>query len=300
MNADSVKSKLRKSAQSNSRLFQDELVIYCLERTIYRISISRFKDNFTLKGGIFLYAVFEGNFSRATKDIDLLGGAIDNTIENLNVVFQEIFMIKSDDAISYDFDSMSLKIITEFKDYHGVNLNITALLDKTKVPVSIDIGFGDVIYPQRTIMDFPTLIGMKSPKIYAYSISSVIAEKFEAIVSLGYANSRFKDFYDIYVLISKFNFVGSEIQNAIKETFLYRNTALNNIVAFENEFYEDRERILRWNAFIRKKRALENIEFKFVLDLIKQFLVPIVYSINNNELYMYIWGSKNLSWEKIE
>ncbi len=106
----------------------------------------------------------------------------------------------------FDLSTLEIKTITEFKEYSGVNVSVFAMLDRTKVPVSIDIGFGDVVYPKKHIMEFPTLLDMATAKIYAYSLETVIAEKLEAIVSLGYVNSRYKDFYDIYLLSRNFDF----------------------------------------------------------------------------------------------
>lgn len=134
---------------------------------------------------------------------------------------------------------MRLKSITEFKDYHGVNVTIDAYLDRTKIQVSVDVGFGDVIYPNRIMMDFPVILSEESPKVYAYSLSSSIAEKFEAIVSLGYDNSRFKDFYDIYILSGKYDIDGSELMEACKETFGHRHTSFCDIVAFEDDYASD-------------------------------------------------------------
>lgn len=195
------------------------MVTYGLERTIYRLSVSNYAERFTLKGGIFLYALFDGNFARATMDIDLLAQQISNDAEVIKKVFEDIFAIECDDALIFDLNSLTVNNITEFKEYHGVNVSIMGYLDRTKVPVSIDIGFGDVIYPERMQMDFPVLLDMEAPKIYAYSIYSVIAEKFEAFVSLGLANGRYKDFYDIYVLSASYELDGNELKNAVTETF---------------------------------------------------------------------------------
>ena len=128
---------------------------------------------------------------------------------------------------------MRLSNITEFKEYHGVNVSIMGYLDRTKVPVSIDIGFGDVVYPKRIRMEFPVLLDMEVPEVYAYSIYSVIAEKFEIFVSLGLANGRYKDFYDIYVLAGRYNLNGVELKNAIVETFTHRDTGFGDIAAFD-------------------------------------------------------------------
>ena len=165
-----------------------------------------------------MYALFDGNFARATMDIDLLAQHIPNDAKEMKKVFNNIFSIECDDALGFDLESLDVIDITEFKEYHGVNVSITAYLDRTKVPVSIDIGFGDIVYPGRMKMNFPVLLDMEAPEVYAYSIYSVIAEKFEAFVSLGLANGRYKDFYDIYVLSENYGLDGEELQNAIKET----------------------------------------------------------------------------------
>lgn len=151
-------------------------------------------------------------------------------------IYEEIFSIKVNDVLRYDLESLDVHSITEFKDYHGVNVSIVAYLDRTKIPISIDIGFGDVVYPKRILMEFPVLLDMEVPQIYAYPLNSVIAEKFEAIVSLGYANSRYKDFYDIYVLANNYNFDCAELKKAIEETFRHRKTGFEDIVVFEKGF----------------------------------------------------------------
>ena len=150
-----------------------------------------------MKGGIFLYALFDGEFVRASRDIDLLARNMPNNRNDRKRIFENILSITCDDALVYDLSRLEVINITEFKEYHGVHVSIMAYLDRTRVPVSIDIGFGDVIYPNRIKMEFPVLLDMDVPQVYAYSIYSVISEKIEAIVSLGDANSRYKDFYDI-------------------------------------------------------------------------------------------------------
>lgn len=206
---------------------QDKLVTYALERSIYRLSISDYVDRFTLKGGIFLYALFDKQFARATMDIDLLAQRIPNDAEEMKKVFENIFSIEYDDALRYDLNSLDIHNITELKEYHGVNVSINAYLDRTKIPVSIDIGFGDVIYPDRMQMEFPVLLDMDEPKTYAYSLYSVIAEKFEVFTSLGLINGRYKDFYDIYILAKRFDLSGLELQIAIQETFSHRGTTFD-------------------------------------------------------------------------
>ncbi len=293
----SVKDRLKKQAMIDGKTMQDKLVTYGLERTIFRISVSEYREKFTLKGGIFLYALFDGEFARATMDIDLLGQRIANDADNLKKVFEEIFSIECDDALVFDLSTLEAKNITEFKEYHGVNISIMGHLDRTRVPVSIDIGFGDVIYPERVEMEFPILLDMEAPKVYAYSLYSAIAEKFEAIVSLGLANSRYKDFYDIYVLAAKYDLDGTELQNAVIETFRHRETGFEDIAAFDVGFSEDRIRESRWNAFIKKKKAMVSVSLPNAIGAIKELLVPIVSSIQNHETFASVWDADLQLWK---
>lgn len=296
ISAISVKDRLKNQAKEDGRTMQDELITYGLERTIYRLSISEYAERFTLKGGIFLYALFDGNFARATMDIDLLAQHIPNDAEKMKSVFKNIFSIECDDALRFDLDSLNVNDITEFKEYHGVNVSITAYLDRTKVPVSIDIGFGDIVYPERMKMNFPVLLDMEAPEVYAYSIYSVIAEKFEAFVSLGLANGRYKDFYDIYVLSENYDLDGEELRNAIKETFAHRGTSFDDIVAFEPEFTADTVRQNRWNSFIKKKKAMVKVDFVEAIGQSKRLLMPIVESINKNEDFRLKWSRNKKDW----
>lgn len=157
------------------------LVLYGLERTVYRISISKYAPHFVLKGGIFLYALLEGQYPRATTDIDLLAQQIGNDTEEIKHVFTDIFSLETDDPLRFDLDTLRVIPITEFKEYHGINISIIAYLDRTRIPISIDIGYGDIIYPECIEMDFPMVLNDERPRIFAYSIVSVIAEKLEAI-----------------------------------------------------------------------------------------------------------------------
>ena len=144
-NVASVKDRLKNKSIATGKTVQELLTAYGFERTIFRLSKSQYASNFTLKGGIFLYAVFNGNYSRATTDIDLLAQRISNDVEDMKAVFTDIFSLEVDDPLRFDLDSLDVRPITEFKDYHGVNVSIMAYLDRTRILISIDIGFGDVI-----------------------------------------------------------------------------------------------------------------------------------------------------------
>lgn len=268
MNAASVKGKLKNIARESGKSFQGLLISYGLERTIYRLSVSNYKENFILKGGIFYYALYDGDYPRATSDIDFLACNISNDPDSIKTVFREIFLLPGiDDPLIFDPESLAVENIAEQKKYHGINVSITAMLDRTKIPVSVDIGFGDKLYPEKVLMDFPIILSDESPEVYAYSVCSSIAEKFEAIVSLGFDNSRFKDFYDIYVNASKREFDGATLLESFRETFENRNTDIGEIVAFEDEYVTDPLRVSRWNNFAKKKKislsiTLEDTSFR--------------------------------------
>lgn len=296
MNADSVKARLKNLAVKEGGTMQDKLVTYALERSIYRISVSRYAERFTLKGGIFLYALFDRQFARATMDIDLLAQRLSADAEKMKSVFNDIFSIDYDDALRYDLESLDVHNITEFKEYHGVNISVNAYLDRTRIPVSIDICFGDTIYPDRILMDFPVLLDMDKPQIFAYSLYSVIAEKFEAFTSLGLINSRYKDFYDIYILAKSYDLSGLELQKAIQATFSHRGTVFDDIVAFEDGFTEDVVRRNRWKSFIKKKKAIENVSFEGVVALVKSLLHPVVDAIRSGSKYDKKWSCKKKQW----
>lgn len=295
-NAKSVKDRLKNQAIEEKKSMQDKLITYGLERTIYRLSISNYAKRFTLKGGIFLYALFDGEYTRVTKDIDLLAQHFQNNVEEIKRVFMDIFSIECDDALRFDLDTMEADYISALEEYHGVNVSIIGYLDRTEVPVSIDVGFGDVIYPERMKIEFPVLLDMEVPEVYAYSIYSAIAEKFEAFVSLGLANSRYKDFYDIYVLADRYELDGMELKKAILETFSHRGTTFNDIVAFDKAFVEDTIRQERWNSFVLKKKVMIKVGFKETIYLVKKLLLPVVDAIKNSEDFKFIWSKEEKCW----
>lgn len=296
MNVQSLKAQLKNYAVRTNHTFQDVLILYGIERMVYRISTSRYVDNFTLKGGIFLYALYNKNFARSTADVDLLAHHTSNDIESMRSIFGEIIACVVDDGLNFDATTLEFQMISQVKAYHGVRVIVMAYLDRTRIPISLDIGFGDIVYPERVRMGFPTILGTEDPVIFAYSIESVIAEKFEAIVQLGYANSRYKDFYDIYILSKTQTIDGGMLQNAIAETFRQRRTLFQDIVAFTSEYANDRVHSSRWNAFIKRKKALISIEFPETMVKIQEFLLPVVKAIQSEETFSFTWSNTEGEW----
>lgn len=288
---ESVKQRLKNVTKKQDKQFNDVLQMYFLERFLYRLSKSKYNKNFVLKGGILLYAIFDEDYSRKTSDIDLLAQKIENDASKFNEVIKEICLIKVDDPIVFDVDNIVVKNITEFKDeYHGLNVYIPAYLERTQGRINIDVGFGDIIYPDKTSLDFPSLID-ENPKLYAYSIETVIAEKLEAIVSLGMLNSRLKDFYDIYVLSKTYDFDGTTLRQAIEETFNHRKTSIKHIDVFDDDFISP-YRKGQWNSFIKQKDPNQVLELETVIKNIKKFVNPIMH----NDIKQKKWNHLKEKW----
>lgn len=293
MNAESVKSRLKTFAIKNKCTFQEALTYYGLERAIYRISISEYAEHFVLKGGIFLYAIFARNYVRATTDVDLLAQRISNSGEEMKRVFQNIFSQNIDDALTFDTETITVEDITELKEYHGLRVSIAGYLERTKVPISIDIGFGDVIYPESIKMDFPVILDMDVPKVNVYSLESSVAEKLEAIIHNGYLNSRYKDFYDIYILSKNYAFSYDELKEAFIETFENRKTRMTmDTAAFREDFLNDPVHQTRWNGFLKKKRALVQVSMPEAIDRIKSFVKPVFEEDKKDR-----WNPEKGAWE---
>ncbi|MDL2238228.1 nucleotidyl transferase AbiEii/AbiGii toxin family protein [Christensenellaceae bacterium OttesenSCG-928-K19] len=295
-NATSVKAKLRNVAEKESRPFDYILMHYFVERLLYRLSISTHADNFILKGGMLLYAMLD-NDARATKDVDFLIIRIKNTQEELARVFTEICNVSSDDAIVFDASSITTQKIKEDADYEGVRVKITGYLDKTRQVLQFDIGYGDAVVPHPLDIDYPSLLGMERPHLKAYSKESFIAEKFEAMLALADANSRMKDFYDIYTLCSLYDFNGEILSEAIQQTLTRRGTPLSeNPTVFSLNFPQDKNKQVQWRAFQKRIEADTDITFEEALSEIKEFLMPIYMSILNKNRFTSSWSSDKGTW----
>lgn len=294
--AESIKARLKYRAQKEGRLVQEVFTAYILERVLYRLSLSAYMDNFILKGGILLYGLLGAQYTRATTDIDLQGKNISNDAEKIKEAFRKILQITCDDGIRFDLDTLAAKNITGFKKYSGVNVFVRAYLDRTRIPVSIDIGYGDIIYPNKQIMEYPTLLHDEAPVLYAYSIESVISEKFEAIVSLGLFNSRYKDFYDICILSQTFDFIGKKLKKAIEETLAYRKTEIETIAIFDDGFANEPYRKGRWAGFLKSKNVQTDMTLAEAVMNIQHFLGPIVYSIYADSSMEQNWNHQIKEW----
>ena len=295
--AASVRAKLKNVANNENKQYDFILMLYFVERLLYRLSISKYSDLFVLKGGLLLYTILDEK-ARATKDIDLLAREIASNLDELKNVFTEIAVIPSDDAIAYDVDSITVERIKEDADYQGVRIKLTAYLDNIRKTLQLDIGFGDIVIPKPQVMEYPTLLDMDKPIIKVYSKESVIAEKFEAMLYLAEANSRMKDFYDIYNLCTNFDFDGRVLYEAISQTLIRRATPLSKSPAiFNTKFSENKDKNIQWNAFKRRANISDDISFVELLCIIGKFLHPVFECVINEKEFFGNWKKELIMWE---
>ena len=294
----SVRERLKNIAKQSGKTFDLILLLYFQERLLYRLSISDYRDKFVLKGGLFLFSLTQFK-SRPTKDIDFLAKQISNDIQYIKAAFESICALTvEEDGVEFDVNGITAERIKEDADYEGVRIKIPASLGRMKKQLQLDIGFGDVIIPKPQDIQYPTLLNMKPPEIRVYSTYSVIAEKFEAMISLSVVNSRMKDFYDIFTLLSTKNFDGRVLWEAIFETFQRRGTHLEKgHPVFSPSFAEDESRNKQWKAFLQRTGIKEDLQFPFVMEKIRDFLFPIYDSILKEDEYWKMWNSRTLKWE---
>lgn len=290
--AASVRQRLLNLAREQQEEFQGLLTRYALERLLYRISQSIHRDTFILKGAI-LFSVWSDEPHRATRDLDLLGKG-DSTVAHHEQVFQDVCRVQvAHDGIEFKDDTVRGEQIKEGQEYEGVRIKLTALLLTAQIPMQIDIGFGDAVTPAPiAVVEFPTLLNFPAPHLLTYPRETVVAEKFQAMVTLGIANSRMKDFYDLWFLSQKFTFFGEALGAAIKATFERRQTAVPLILplALTEEFSGDETKQKQWNAFIRKGKLRSDRKFlSEVVAILQDFLMPPSLAVANNEPFQKIW-----------
>lgn len=272
----SVKERLLNISRDEHYSSQLLLSRYFQERLLYRLSISEYRDRFILKGGALLYA-HDGFQARPTLDIDFMARRISNDAENIKGVFQKICQIEcEEDGVTFDSDSIETGEIAVTKDYHGVRLSLFAHLDTAQQRISMDIGFGDVITPFPQQLAFPALIDtVPVTNVLAYSLETVVAEKFQAMISLSLGNSHMKDFFDVYQILTRQDIDPEILGEAIKATFANRDTKyVDNHPLFTEDFFADTNRTLYWEGFLRRIKFGESLPFDTVGILIKDKLQP--------------------------
>ena len=293
--AASVKQRLLNRARERKEDFNLLLTKYGLERILYRIGQSRYKDSFVLKGAL-LFELWTEQRYRPTRDADFLSMG-DNSPERYQQIFEEICDMKvEDDGVRFDRDTVKVENIKEDQDYEGLRVTFTGFMEAARLPVQIDIGFGDAVTPGPIEADFPTLLQSPAPRLLSYPRETVIAEKFEAMVKLGMANTRMKDFHDLKILSELFHFEGEPLVTAIQHTFERRKTALpvaEPPTALTAEFFADATKMSQWNAFVAKNKFyIQPSSLESVTTSIREFIMPLM----QPEL---LSGNYRLRWEPL-
>lgn len=192
----SIRQRLLEVAQRSNRPFQEVLQYYGMERFLYRLSVSRHSDKFVLKGALMLVA-WRATTTRPTRDIDLLGHLPNRQDLLIEVIRDTCTQEVEPDAIVFDIGTIQAVPIREDSAYQGTRISFRGMLQNIPIPMQIDVGFGDIVFPASTIATYPTVLDHATPILHGYSKESVIAEKFETMVKFGLLNSRMKDFFDV-------------------------------------------------------------------------------------------------------
>jgi hypothetical protein len=249
----SVRGRLRRLARASGESFAHVLLRYANERLLYRLASSSHGPRFVLKGAA-LFTLWTGKPHRATRDLDLLGyGPSD--VGDMRAVFEDVLSPGGiDDGVRFDAKNLVVAPIREDQEYGGVRVELVAWITTAQVRLQVDVGVGDAITPEASLMEFPVILDFPAPRLRAYPRETVVAEKVEAMVQLGMANSRMKDFYDVALLARTFDFEGELLTRAMVATFERRKTAVPNVppVAFTEAFATDPTKRVQWSGFVRK------------------------------------------------
>jgi predicted nucleotidyltransferase component of viral defense system len=286
----SVRARLLRLARERGEDFQLVLTRYANERLLYRLSTSRHASQFVLKGAA-LFTVWTGEPHRATRDVDLLGFG-DPGEGRVRSVFSDVLAVEvDDDGVRFDAGTLEVGPIREEQEYGGVRVVLVAQVTSAKVRLQIDIGFGDAITPEAVAVDYPALLDFPAPRLRACPRETVVAEKLEAMVKLGQANSRMKDFYDLAILSRSFAFEGKLLVRAIAATFARRGTPLPSArpVALTPEFTEDRGKNTQWRAFLRKSSAPSPGDLPAVASVIASFVEEPLAAATADDAFAKQW-----------
>ena len=289
--AASVRQRLLNLARDRKEDFGLLLTKYALERLLFRISQSEHKTAFILKGAL-LFELWTEETHRPTRDADFLSiGSSDP--HRFEAIFRKICVIPVvDDGLVFDPSSVTARQIKEGADYEGVRVSFVGYLERARIPMQLDIGFGDAVTPPAIETAFPTILDGPAAVLFTYPRETVVAEKFEAMVKLGIANTRMKDFHDLYALARLFSFEGQVLSEAVVRTFERRKTRLPSAppVAFTSKFFDDESKQRQWTAFNAKNKLyIESVPLKTIVGSIEQFIMPLVRGVATEGHWSRTW-----------
>jgi len=293
----SVRGHLQFLARQRGEDFQFVLTRYANERFLYRLSVSPHAERFVLKGAA-LFTLWTGKPHRATRDLDLLGFG-ESGPERLREVFSEVLaQVVPADGMNFDVDTLAVSLIREEQEYGGVRIEVIARITSAKVRLQIDVGFGDAITPGAVMADFPPLLDHPSPRLRVYPRETVVAEKLEAMVQLGLANSRMKDFYDLFVLARDFDFDGVELVQAIRATFHRRRTPWPKTPppALGKDFAGDPSKLTQWSGFLRKAGVRDAGDLAGTIAAVAVFLEGPLFAAARGTSFPAVWHAPGPWW----
>lgn len=287
----SVLARLKNESRKKGVSLQLLLNLFCQEDFIRRLSKSNHKENLILKGGLLLYSISEFT-TRPTIDADYLLKNYSNDIDTIKKLIKEIISINNENDF-IEIKIRKIEKISEFKEYHGVRINLIGIIGRTSTPFSIDFGIGDIVVPSPVERTLPVLLpDFEEPRILTYSLESTVAEKVDAIITLMEATGRMKDFYDIYYIATTFDFEGRKLQEAIYETLTNRGRAYEkDSISDILRLTKDPEIQKRWNNFCNKTLNYE-LDFTDVVNIIINFILPPYESTLLEEEFFKNWRYK--------
>lgn len=281
--AASVHARLLNQARPGGRSFNDLLQLYAMERFLYRLSISKYAGRFVLKGAMLL-RVWDQTSYRTTRDIDLLG-RVSNEATVVESIIRDVCEQEVDpDGLIFDPASVQSNAIVEDADYAGVRVAFRGALGNARLSMQLDIGFGDRITPGPLTVEFPVLLAMPAARLQTYPPETVVAEKFQVMLQRAEANSRMKDFHDIWWIADRFDFAGQILAEAIRVTCSHRDTPVPaEPTAFTAAFAKNPSKIAQWKAFRKRLNPTDCPEaFEDLVEQVARFLRPVAASIHES------------------
>jgi len=288
--ATSIRHRLRNLAAERREESGFVLTRYAAQRLLYRLSKSEYREQFLLKGAT-LFAIWSNQPHRPTRDIDLLGFG-DNDLDAVAAVIVALCGADDeDDGLNFLAESVRVERMRGDQDYQGVKVGMLAMLGRTRIPLQIDVGFGDAVYPQPLEVELPGMLGLPSAYLRAYPKEAVIAEKLQAMVSLGMINSRMKDFYDLWTMAQDFTYSRETLVEAIRRTFDQRRTPLPGKapLALTAEFSLDKHKATQWTAFLRKGAIASAPSLPEAVEFLSSFLLPVLQAASELQSPTEIW-----------
>lgn len=289
--AASVRARLLAGAQERKEDFNLTLQRYAAERFLYRLGASRHRQTFVLKGAM-LFALWGGSLYRPTRDLDFTGYTQDDA-GTLVPIIQEICAVPCpEDGLEFRPETVRAEPIRNEGEYHGFRVRLLATLEQAEINMQIDVGLGDAIQPAPKDVNYPVLLDAPAPHIRAYPHEAVVAEKFHAMVSLGERGSRFKDYYDLYVLAKQFPFDGRQLAGAIAATFERRRTPITSIqsTAVSTASFSQDARAAQWRTYLDRNRLPgAPADFALVGETITAFLDPVSNALASDRDFTSSW-----------